>query len=109
MGMGRNHRDTVAQSQDIGASADAQGKIWDGVESVPTARWVVRNYVGKITDFYAFFRGSPRFYAQNWAVNPRCLASQARREMGAPVELFAGAKRGRIVTGRTHFGRELHE
>src|SRR5258706_1102174 len=38
MGMGRNHRDTVAQSQDIGASADAQGKIWDGVESVPTAR-----------------------------------------------------------------------
>src|SRR5216684_507486 len=24
-----------------------------------------------------------------------CLASQARHEMGAPVELFAGAKRGR--------------
>src|SRR6266478_8059172 len=61
---------------------------------------------GKNYDFYAFFRGSPRFYARNRAVNPRCLASQARHEMGAPVELFAGAKRraGAELCGKVREG-----
>jgi len=56
---------------------------------------------GKITDFYAVFHDFPHFYAQIRAVFTRCLASQARHEMGAPSGLFAYAKCGRIVTGGT--------
>jgi hypothetical protein len=36
-------------------------------------RWV-RNYAEKITDFYAFFRGFSRFYAQIRAVITRFYA-----------------------------------
>jgi hypothetical protein len=60
-----------------------------------------------VTDFFTckslIFREISGFYAQNRAVITRFLASQARHEMGAPVELFAGAKRGRIFTGEANF------
>jgi len=40
---------------------------------------------GRITDFFAFFRELPRFYAQNRAVFTRFLASQARHKLDAQV------------------------
>ena len=37
----------------------------------------------------------------------KSLASQARHEMDAPKELFAGAKRGRVVTRKSAKVREV--
>ncbi len=67
-----------APIRDIGVRSEAHG--WSigvlGAEAagIGACGWRARNYAEKITDF---------------------LASQARHEMGAPMELFAGAKRGR--------------
>jgi len=51
-----------------------------------------------------------RIHAEKLRIVTRSLASQARHEMGAPVELFAGAKRGRklalIIDGQKEGGQK---
>ena len=81
------------------------GGILESWESQPAWRWrgVSRKKLRVFTGKCAKVRGVSRKFAQNRAVNPRCLASQARHKLDAPSGLFAGAKRGRIFTGKTHF------
>jgi len=99
------------QSQAELGTEMGNGKWSEGVleswESQPAwrrrgvSRKKLRVFAGKC----AKVRGVSRKFAQNRAVNPRCLASQARHKLDAPSGLFACAKRGRIVTGESNFLR----
>src|SRR6266403_1173589 len=59
---------------------------------------LARNVVAKVresADCFTKVREVSRKFAQIRPVIPRFLAPQARHKLDAPVELFAGAKRGR--------------